>query len=138
MIRFFALGILALILFSCDDESVAYNELKLNQSNAIHIFETKTSVSNELSITMDAILSDSRCPEGAICIWEGNAMVRYMISRNNQCDTIILNTHGSDGFPSDTALHSLTFNLQDVTPYPHTNQSIPYNKYTSKLIITGE
>jgi len=75
MIRFFALGILALILFSCDDESVAYNEQKLNQSNAIHIFETKTSVSNELSITMDAILSDSRCPEGAICIWEGNGEV---------------------------------------------------------------
>lgn len=53
---------------------------------AVQLFqgETVTFEGSELSIRFMEVIEDSRCPEGAICLWEGRTVVLLEI-REGQC-----------------------------------------------------
>jgi len=132
------IGLLGIGLLACDNDTIQHEELFIDSSNTLNIYETKLNTPNNISLSMDAVLSDSRCPEGAMCIWAGNAKARYLLSVNGSNDTIILNTHQGPEFPSDTTLHGYTFNLEEISPYPHIDKSIEYINYSSRVTISKE
>jgi hypothetical protein len=88
----------------------------------------------EIRLSFDSI-SDSRCPTGAVCVWEGNASVRLIIQNTaNDSTTFRLNTHGS--LLSDTLVGGLHFELIDLLPYPELNKEYSLDDYTLQFLIS--
>lgn len=89
---------------------------------------------NDVTVRVDS-LRDSRCPEGALCIWEGNAVVKATLSKDTDQKQVRL-VLGPDPSATGTRLKSdstgvvlsgVTYKviLRDVTPYPDVNQPTP-------------
>lgn len=90
----------------------------------------QVTVQNEgLTIKFKTVVNDSRCPEGAQCIWAGNAKVTIVVSEID----IALNTNSD---PKQTPYSNYTLRLITLSPYPKLNQKINPQDYVAKLIVT--
>jgi hypothetical protein len=90
----------------------------------------------QTSVCFDTVLNDSRCPEGGICVWEGNAKIKLRISLNGIGEhSIELNTNQS--FPIDTTINHINISLISLTPYPDISMSIVPKDYIAKLSIAN-
>jgi hypothetical protein len=81
---------------------------------------------NDVTVRVDS-LKESRCPEGAACIWEGNAVVKATLSKDTDQKQVRLvlgldNVNGKWQKSDSTGvvLAGATYKviLRDVTPYP--------------------
>jgi hypothetical protein len=98
------------------------NEFELN-------FGQSETIQNYLiTIKFKNVIEDSRCPEGAVCVWEGNAKIDIEISQNN----FILNTALE---PKEIEYNGLKVQLISVYPYPKLNEQIEIEDYKIKLIV---
>ncbi len=70
-------SILFLVLFVF----VACKSVKEN-SNEIIITSKKVVTANDYTIVIDKIISDSRCPEGATCVWAGEIVMELSVFQN--------------------------------------------------------
>lgn len=52
--------------------------------NEIKITSKKEVVANDYVISIDKIISDSRCPEGTNCIWAGELVMRLSVWQNKE------------------------------------------------------
>lgn len=86
-----------------------------------------------LKICYDSLIGDSRCPTGAVCIWEGAAEVKLSLHRGNNIFPFKLATinNASLRLKKDTTINGITIVLEDVSPYPNTQGS--YNVADSKV-----
>ncbi len=124
------LSFIGLITISCNsEESTGSDLVKLN-------FEQKYQT-NELTIKFHSVLSDSRCPIGLICFWEGNAEVQFSyINNEGNGSDFILNTHS--GFRTDTLINGYRIKLVKVLPYPEKDVIIDKDDYMVELDINKE
>jgi hypothetical protein len=85
---------------------------------------------NDITIRVDSLL-DSRCPEGGVCIWEGNAVVKATLTKEASQKQVRLvlgpdfvngNRQKSDSTGVVLAGSTYKVILRDVTPYPKINQ----------------
>lgn len=81
---------------------------------------------NDVTVRVDS-LKESRCPEGAACIWSGNAVVKATLSKDTDQKQVRLvlgidNVNGTWQKADSTGvvLAGATYKvvLRDVTPYP--------------------
>ena len=79
-----------------------------------------------ISVTFDKVLSDSRCPSNAKCIWAGNATVALTIANNQgKAQTVNLSTGDLRGeLKRKTTLYGHTISLETVYPTPTVNTDI--------------
>lgn len=118
--------LVAVFAFGCSTNPVGPKlgeqfDLKLGQ---------QTTVQNEgLTIKFKTVDNDSRCPEGAKCVWVGNAKVTIVVSQT----VITLNTYSD---PKQVTYSNYTLRLISLSPYPKLNQPINPQDYVAKLIVT--
>lgn len=101
-------------------------DLKYGQSTQIQDHEP-------ILITFRDVGEDSRCPKGAVCVWQGNARIVLQVA---QQDTTVNTTlepkeitySGRDGF-------KYTIRLVSVSPYPNAGEQIKLEDYSIKLIV---
>lgn len=84
-----------------------------------------------VTVKVDSI-QDSRCPQGGVCIWAGNATVQAVLTKNTDSKSLRL-VLGPDptqnySWKSDSTgvvLEGTTYKviLRDVTPYPKVGQA---------------
>lgn len=87
-------------------------------------------------ICLDTVLNDSRCLEGAECIWEGNSEIRLDFTlKNGEKYKVQLNTNPD--FQIDTTIDYLYVVLRELTPYPDINTTIMPEDYKAKLTIAN-
>ena len=90
-------------------------------------------------LRFDSVLTDSRCPEGVNCFWQGIAGVRFTITEKNstpeKIDLYTWNNPGMNWCDSVTYKH-LNIRLLELNPYPSTNVRYGYDSYKAKIIIT--
>lgn len=84
-----------------------------------------------LTIVFTTLGEDSRCPEGANCVWSGNARVVISISGKE----VSLNT---DLDPKETIHSGYKVRLIAVQPYPKMNELLNPDDYTISLIVTKD
>lgn len=99
-----------LVIFGCD-QSDQIVEAKLGDLFQIGYGKSVSLDNGAVTVTFTSIAEDSRCPEGAHCVWEGNARVMLTFSKQ----LIGLNTTLS---PKDTVLGAYVIELKQVDPYP--------------------
>lgn len=108
-------------LLSREDYCSGYyaEELKLNDTIELRYRELYCNPEFEIRLTVDSI-QDSRCPIGAMCIWEGNGRVKINLLHDGISSSFWLNTH--ENFLQDTVIDGLKYELTDLLPYPEVDQ----------------
>jgi len=140
-ILFSLLVLLGFISFhlACSND-VDINREKFDLNDTIEVSQNSLWVNDkyDVSIRIDSILSDSRCPMDAICIWAGNAEVRFAFSSSGQNALITLNTHGGVNFPSDTQVFGYNVELVELSPYPVSIHRITQKEYQAKVLLSRD
>ena len=76
-----------LLIFSIVSIIVSCQALAQKQDTPETVFNvplTKTSTHDGVSITLVAVIEDSRCPRDTTCIWAGKAVVKILVSGADQ------------------------------------------------------
>ena len=78
-------------------------------------------------ICFDSLLTDSRCPKNAVCVWSGNAIIKVGFHENGNTHKFVMSLKGYPdfGYPSDTTVNGYRIVFTDLNPYPDTNIPSP-------------
>ena len=125
----------ACICFGCEGNVRLISTLPLNDTTQLANFETKYNFEHQLSLRMDSVLNDSRCPTNVECFWEGNAEIRFVFKVDSLQTPFVLNTHGGDPFRSDTVISGYKIMLLELSPYPEEPREILQVEYASKILL---
>jgi hypothetical protein len=122
--------LIAYILFGCQPKSDPIgpklgDEFELRFGQTVHIQD------QNLSIEFASVTEDSRCPEGAICKWQGNAKVAIQVNEKD----LILNTTLE---PKEIEYSGYRIELISVSPYPKINEKIKQADYKIILVIKNK
>lgn len=110
--------LLSLAFLSCKKDK--------NNNSYLAISTCKSYILNtqQVNVCFDNVISDSRCPEDVVCVWEGAAIVALKVTMSAESHTIQLSTllRGSlQLIPADTVINNVKIELLDLTPYPCVN-----------------
>lgn len=76
---------------------------------------------DRVKITFDAVVSDSRCPANAICVWQGAATATFSFSKNNSNHRFNLSTITmAPNYSKDTIIAGYKIEFINLLPYPGT------------------
>jgi hypothetical protein len=94
---------------------------------AVLLGDCKTEVigSEEVTICYDALVNDSRCPEGGYCIWEGLAIGKFTFKVNTETHTFNLATMKFTAVNRDTVIANYKIHLENIDPYPGEKRGRP-------------
>lgn len=90
-----------------------------------------------IRVGFDHVTSDSRCPNGVVCIWEGNAAARIWGEVSPEYPTFFeLNTNPQ--FRTEVAYVGFFIRLLNVAPYPEDGTITDPDDYVVSLVVTRE
>jgi hypothetical protein len=71
----------------------------------------------------DSLLTDSRCPAGAVCFWQGTALIKISVHEAANTHSFVMSLKGFPGlsYPGDTTINGYTIIFTDLKPYPAIN-----------------
>ncbi|MEB2781914.1 hypothetical protein U3A58_16085 [Algoriphagus sp. C2-6-M1] len=120
------------LLFSCDDK-IACNGFDVGQEFEIAINETLENCPKNISITLLDI-QDSRCPNGAQCIWAGMIIIDAQLKIDGKNLDLQLSTNeNASGFPDEFSTSEYRAKLIDAIPYPDLNN--PHKTEDKRVIL---
>jgi hypothetical protein len=120
----------ALFFFSCESSHhITALHFPLDEEFRLQPGESMSIGDGAMLIKFKMLAEDSRCPEGAVCVWQGNARVILEVDRSE----LALNTFLE---PKQSTMNGYTIRLVDVDPYPKIGSSIPPGNYSIRIIVT--
>jgi len=124
--------VLALIffMFGCAKEEEQQHSFDLETEKEFKIDQIYFTPDQAVEFTIDEII-DSRCPEGATCVWQGEARV-HLLFEKPVVGTIDLSTYDK---LKDT-ISNYEVQLIKVTPHPILDKQYELEDYKVKLKIT--
>ena len=76
---------------------------------------------DNLKLCFDEVISDSRCPAYARCVWQGTAVAKFTFTKNSQTHTLELSTLDMPPtYNKDTVLMGYKIEFINLLPYPGT------------------
>lgn len=130
--------LITLLTLSCNkDESNQVNnlDLKVGEHSILNNGKCLNIQDTAFQICLDSI-KDSRCPEGATCVWAGDAVAYFSLKSADEKKNFSLHTHPN--YQQDTLISDLRFKLIEVTPYPKLNTEINPDDYSAELLIENQ
>jgi len=122
---------LVLTIFAGVDTGLRFS---LGQEFSLKIGQTAFITDEELSIKFVAVTEDSRCPQGAVCVWEGRVSCLVQLAYGSTSETIVLTQSGTTDQYSEEAYQEYTLAFR-VQPYPEVGKEIEDSEYRLYLII---
>ncbi len=110
-------------------------DASFNKNFQIKINQTAVFNSDNISITFLNVTEDSRCPEGAVCVWPGQVKAVFSFQNNQTNETFNL-TLNSNQTQSQTNVNGYNVKLVKVDPYPSVNETI--GVYVATLLINPQ
>jgi len=141
MKKFISYGftVIILILISCFEKSdVVMPELKnysIAREDSLEItisYNQSIKINDELIISFEDVVADSRCPTYAICVWAGDGEVKLKITKNGVEAYSSLHTFLD---PKSTTFENYSIKLKTLSPYPTIDEEIKKEKYTIELVV---
>jgi hypothetical protein len=111
------------------------NEVVLGQEFSLSPGQSTMIAGENLAIKFIEVISDGRCPKGAICVWAGEAScLTEITNRSESTYCKVLTQPGLSG-PSKTSFinYKITFDLQ---PYPEVSKAPDKKGYHLRLVIS--
>jgi hypothetical protein len=129
--------ILLIALSSCskNTELTGDSSFRLNDTLKLAINKSAINNENQITVRIDSVLNDSRCPSDVVCVWEGNAAIRFILNNDGDETKFVLNTHGGENFISDTIIDGYSIQLVRLNPYPVSTKVISNDEYVAVLLI---
>jgi hypothetical protein len=127
--------ILAIVLMLFGGGLVGINAQTTGRGQTSVLFElkpgqTKNIPGSRAKIKFLNVMEDSRCPEGANCIWAGNAKIKLRVTDDRKTRVFELNTFKGDDSYSFEGYH---IRLVKVMPNPVVSEHIRPNEYVVTL-----
>jgi hypothetical protein len=130
-----AVCMLSIIAFSCKKESLSPGTFKLGESFELSLANPSADA-DDLSIYYINIEEDSRCPNNAVCIWEGRAVINFeFVAGRNSHNVQLIDRVGFPEMAKDT-IEKYIIHLESVDPYPENNVTLEEEDYRFTLKIT--
>jgi hypothetical protein len=109
-------------------------ELKLHESAEGRIKGDK------VKLGFDAVVSDSRCPANAMCIWQGAATATFSFTKNGDAHRFNLSTITMEpNYTKDTVIAGYKIEFINLLPYPGTfTPPAPDSQIKAELKITKQ
>ncbi|MDM7923950.1 MAG: hypothetical protein QUS14_16775, partial [Pyrinomonadaceae bacterium] len=85
----------------------------------------------KIAITFVAVEEDSRCPEGAECIWAGRASIRLVVSGKGKASRSV--TLGSDADTNSVVFNNYRIKFVLLDPKPKAGTQTPSKSYRATL-----
>lgn len=82
-------------------------------------------------LCFDSVLTDSRCPVGVVCVWAGEAIVRFKFLEGNQEESYF-DLHSG---VKDTLVNGYQIASIELLPYPEHGKEIKREDYKVKIVI---
>lgn len=78
-------------------------------------------------ICFDSLITDSRCPKGGECVWQGTALIKISFHEKGNIHRFIMSLKGFPdlGYPGDTTVAGHKIIFTDLKPYPEVNMPAP-------------
>ena len=113
--------------------TAASANVTLDQPFELRVGRSATVAGEGLTVSFEAVPSDSRCPTGVQCVWAGNAVVQVVLSKDGKAFGAELNTN-----LEPTSVDYLNYNvaLVSLAPYPTSSGSIPQSQYRATFVVT--
>lgn len=105
----------------------------LNEIFSLGHQQTKYNSEENIAITFERVVSDSRCPMDVDCVWQGNAEIEVAFIHNDASSTVTLNTSLS---PTEISLSGYHIELIDLEPPASLSNPPEPDDYAVHLIIT--
>ncbi|WP_077346096.1 hypothetical protein [Algoriphagus sp. A40] len=98
---------------------------------------TVTHCTEPISVTFLDLISDSRCPIGATCIWAGMVEVRISVNLNGQEEVFNLSSAPNFGnkVPNIQTIEGYSVELVDLKPFPDTSKKVDEKDRQVVLLI---
>lgn len=141
------IGLIGLVLLSCKADSINTKPVE----KTIRYKETVTLSATPASTLTFAEVTDSRCPEGAQCIWAGNVIVDLELKPSTasttegqsvkmclgDCKTLYPNAsfRETDTVRVNLQANSYKLILTKVAPYPNVSKQTSKSDYTLSLKV---
>jgi hypothetical protein len=93
---------------------------------------------DHITVCLDSLVEDSRCPTGVVCVWQGTAIAKFSVTVNNNQEPVTLSTGKLPGFPSDTILMGYKIEFINLLPYPEINVNHDISEYRAEVKITKQ
>ncbi|MGI2336196.1 MAG: hypothetical protein ACRKGH_06095 [Dehalogenimonas sp.] len=128
------LGVMIVIGSVVSGCSPATTEYTLGQSFVLKPGESAAILNEDLNLTFKEVINDSRCPTGAVCIWQGQVQCLLNITIEGKKEQLTLTQSGLSGMAFQTYhQYYLEFN---VTPYPNLEEDIKAYDYRIELKVS--
>ena len=106
----------------------------LGEVFTIGIGQSAQIAGEDMAITFNEVIGDSRCPQNVTCVWEGVASSHVTITHQGRDYSIVLNSPGlteqaKEAFINYTLIYSLN-------PYPREGEQISPKDYRLTLNVT--
>lgn len=120
-------------MIDCSDTSTKYVEVELNKEFNIKAGDSAVLVDQGLVMKFILVADDSRCPIGAVCVWEGNAAAEFEL-RNSKGEqtTVKLNTNAE---PKNMVFSGLVISLKNLSPHPKLDEIVNPSDYYAALLV---
>src|SRR5215510_15692192 len=82
--RIMTLPVLLMMIMGLAQEPTINNDVDLGQEFKIKNGQEVVVRGEKLRINFVGVVDESRCPTGAVCVWEGNAVVVLDVSKKNK------------------------------------------------------
>ena len=108
---------------------------KLGEQISLAIGQSATVSGEGLTVSFDDLTADSRCPDGAKCIWAGQAVCELKVTSGGSTSSVTLTVLGGTASTSSQAFGPYRLDFK-VTPYPKVGEQIARADYRLLLTVT--
>ncbi len=134
----YLLGILIMILsllpvLACK-QSPSGLTAKPGEEFSLKVGQSVSITGENLSIKFIEVVTDSRCPTGATCIWQGEASCLLETDLSGTVKQITITQPGLTKEPSQSQFSNYTMSY-DIQPYPALNKKIDKSEYVLDLRV---
>jgi hypothetical protein len=127
---------LSMAIFSlsgCSGNQVAVT-VGLGETFTINVGKSAQITGEEMVITFDEVIGDSRCPQTVNCVWAGVASSRVTIVHQGTTYSLALNQPGLTEQAQDSFInYTLKYSLN---PYPKAGEEISPRAYRLTATVT--
>ncbi|MGH8252304.1 MAG: hypothetical protein ACREVI_16695 [Steroidobacteraceae bacterium] len=128
--------VIALLASACDcaAESAGTSAGAAGGEVRLQAGQSTTMESPAMKLTFEGVESDSRCPKGEACIWEGDAVLRLTVTSATAAQAFELHTSPRQG-PDAAGYDGWSIRLVALEPLPVTGRAIAREAYVATLHV---
>jgi len=123
------------IAAGCTSRAGASPAATAGENVQIQVGHTEAVEAEALKIAFEGVSTDSRCPKGEMCVWEGDAVAVIAIEATGRPPARI-ELHTSAKMPSAAGYEDWSIRLESLEPYPVTGHTTPPTASVATIAIT--